>query len=121
MKKAFTLIEILIVVILLGILAAVVIPQFVDQTAVVNKNAAATEVANLNSAWQQYVAAGMADSDDATPINAATFTAACQALLDGHYIDTLPTSTKYEGWTLEFTQGATPQQSKFAATEVAAG
>ena len=30
LKKAFTLIEILIVVILLGILAAVVVPQFTD-------------------------------------------------------------------------------------------
>ena len=42
LKKAFTLIEILIVVILLGILAAVVVPQFADTADTARTNAAAT-------------------------------------------------------------------------------
>lgn len=112
MKKAFTLIEILIVVILLGILAAVVIPQFVDQTAVVNQNACATEVANLNSAWQQYVAAEMAAGR--TPATGTDFATACGLLNTGHYIDAIPEDDKYEGYTMVFTPGATAQLGKFS-------
>ncbi len=54
MKTAFTLIEILIVVILLGILAAVVVPQFVDSADSVNLGKAQTDISTLNSVVEHY-------------------------------------------------------------------
>ena len=54
MKTAFTLIEILIVVILLGILAAIVVPQFADSKTTAQKNACKTNVKSLNTASTIY-------------------------------------------------------------------
>ena len=54
MKTAFTLIEILIVVILLGILAAVVVPQFVDSADSVNEGKALTDISTLNSVVEHW-------------------------------------------------------------------
>ncbi|GAF74915.1 unnamed protein product, partial [marine sediment metagenome] len=51
---AFTLIEILIVVILLGILASVVVPQFVDSADTVNEGKALTDISTLNSVVEHY-------------------------------------------------------------------
>lgn len=48
-NAAFTLIEILIVVILLGILAAIIIPQFTDAADDANQAAVDTDVASLQS------------------------------------------------------------------------
>lgn len=90
MKKAFTLIEILIVVILLGILAAVVVPQFVDQTDIARDAAAAQTEATLNNAWQQYVAAQMAADVD---MSAVAPTEA--ALVTGGYIDAAADTGKF--------------------------
>lgn len=110
MKKAFTLIEILIVVILLGILAAVVIPQFVDQTASVNKGAAKSDLGTLNSAWQQYVASTLANGT--TPGVPATYDAAITVLTTGKYLDKAPTPPT--GYTYGISAGAaTAQEMKF--------
>ena len=54
MKTAFTLIEILIVVILLGVLAAIVIPQFSETKAEAQANACKTNVNSLNTAAALY-------------------------------------------------------------------
>ncbi len=51
-RTAFTLIEILIVVILLGILAAIVIPQFADVSDEAALSAAQTDVSTLNTQLQ---------------------------------------------------------------------
>jgi general secretion pathway protein G len=53
-RTAFTLIEILIVVILLGILAAIVIPQFTDTSEQAEDTAAASVESTLNSQTQLY-------------------------------------------------------------------
>ena len=54
LKKAFTLIEILIVVILLGILAAVVVPQFLDTADTARQSAADTTERMLKSQVELY-------------------------------------------------------------------
>lgn len=53
-RTAFTLIEILIVVILLGILAAIVIPQFTDTSEQAEDTAADSIESTLNSQTQLY-------------------------------------------------------------------
>lgn len=53
-NAAFTLIEILIVVILLGILAAIIIPQFTDASDDANLAAQDTDVASLQSLVELY-------------------------------------------------------------------
>jgi len=52
MRKAFTLIEILIVVILLAILAAIVIPMFSDAADQANESAAKTDISTLNTQFE---------------------------------------------------------------------
>lgn len=54
MKSAFTLIEILIVVVLLGILAAVVIPNFTDSADETKQKAELTDLHTLRSQIQLY-------------------------------------------------------------------
>lgn len=56
-SAGLTLLEILIVVILLGILAAIVIPQFVDQSEAVEQAAFFTSMKNIASAMSNYYAA----------------------------------------------------------------
>ena len=56
MRSAFTLIEILIVVILLGILAAIVVPMFTDAAEDTNIAACDTNVSALKTAFQLYTA-----------------------------------------------------------------
>ncbi len=53
-QAAFTLIEILIVVILLGILAAIIIPQFTDAADDANAAAQDTDIASLQSLLELY-------------------------------------------------------------------
>ncbi len=56
MKKAFTFIEVLTVVILLGILAALVIPQFADATADAKVSAQVSDLNTLRTQIQLYKA-----------------------------------------------------------------
>ncbi len=53
-QRAFTLVEILIVVIILGILAALVVPSFVGATEEASENAAIHEVQKLRRAIEVY-------------------------------------------------------------------
>ena len=53
-RKAFTLVEVLIVVIVLGILAAIVIPRFTVSAAEAKKNACAQNVANINTQVERW-------------------------------------------------------------------
>jgi general secretion pathway protein G len=53
-RKGFTLIEILIVVIILGILAAIVIPQFTNASEDARKSSAASQLQTLRSSVELY-------------------------------------------------------------------
>lgn len=72
MKSAFTLIEILIVVILLGILASVVVPQFVDSADSVNEGKALTDISTLNSVVEHWRVKNGAYPTGAYAVAAAT-------------------------------------------------
>lgn len=56
MKKAFTLVEILIVVAILGILAAIVLPQFQSHTQQAKESAAKDNLRILRNAIELYAA-----------------------------------------------------------------
>ena len=53
-RKGFTLVEILIVVIILGILAAVVVPQFTDASSDAKVSAVSTDLQTVRSQLQLY-------------------------------------------------------------------
>lgn len=53
-QKGFTLVEILIVVVILGILAAIVIPQFTDASSQANKARLETDLQTLRSQIELY-------------------------------------------------------------------
>ena len=53
-RKAFTLVEILIVVVILGILAAIVVPKFSGRTEQARQAAAQTQIANFGTALDAF-------------------------------------------------------------------
>ncbi|MCK5113824.1 MAG: prepilin-type N-terminal cleavage/methylation domain-containing protein [Phycisphaerae bacterium] len=97
MKSAFTLIEILIVVILLGILAAVVVPQFVDSADSVNLGKAKTDISTLNSVVEHYRV-----SNGAYPTGTVYATAA-GVLSTANFIQDAPEAP--DGYTYSYASG----------------
>ena len=64
LKKGFTLVEILIVVIILGILAAIVIPQFTSASDDARKNSLTSQVQTLRSQVELYKLQHTSDSSE---------------------------------------------------------
>jgi len=53
-ERGFTLVEIMVVVVILGILAATVIPQFITSTQDAKISAAKTDIANMENAVERF-------------------------------------------------------------------
>lgn len=72
--KGFTLVEILIVVVILGILAAIVVPQFTNASQDAIKGALSSQLQTINSQVELYRVqnAGTLPSDDADPVVGGT-------------------------------------------------
>ncbi len=84
-NSGFTLIEILIVVVILGILAAIVIPQFTDASESARENSSKTNLSALRSQIELYK-----HQTGALPVDLATLAS------DG-YLQAVPTDPANDG------------------------
>ena len=85
--KGFTLVEILIVVVILGILASIVIPQFTDAA---DEARTSSLMSNLQSVRGQI---------ELYEIREGGFPATLQALVDDGYMQSIPTEPFGGSWT----------------------
>ena len=95
--KGFTLVEILIVVVILGILAAIVVPQFTDAANEARGGNLATQEATLETQLELWAARnnGIYPTVAALQADAAGATTAGQGwgpLIDGEYIKSPPSN-----------------------------
>ncbi len=94
-RRAFTLIEILIVVVILGILAAIVIPQFTDASEDAMDASVRSTLQTIRGQIEVYNIQNPASAyDAATPV--ATFWV---PLLEGNYLQTAPKNPMQNGAT----------------------
>ncbi len=95
-RRAFTLIEILIVVVILGILAAIVIPQFTDASEDAMDASVRSTLQTIRSQIELYNIQNPATPYDAATIVDATF---WDPLLQGNYLQTAPKNPMQNGTT----------------------
>ena len=86
-KKGFTLVEILIVVVILGILAAIVIPQFTDASTDAKTSSVKSNLQMLRSQIELY----KINNNDAPPTN-------LDALVTDKYIQQVPAEAFGADW-----------------------
>ena len=87
MRHGFTLIEILIVVVILGILAAIVIPQFTDASLEAASSNLRSQLQTIRSQIELYNVQNPATPYDAATLPGATF---WDPLVQGNYLQTSP-------------------------------
>ncbi len=93
-RHGFTLIEILIVVVILGILAAIVIPQFTDAAAEASRSNLQSQLQTIRSQIELYNVQNPATPYD---INTATDSTFWDPLVQNNYLQTLPKNPLQNG------------------------
>ncbi len=96
-RHGFTLIEILIVVVILGILAAIVIPQFTDAAAEASRSNLQSQLQTLRSQLELWNVQNPADPYDDTITPGPDF---WNNLYQNNYLQTLPKNPLQNGSTL---------------------
>jgi general secretion pathway protein G len=99
-RKAFTLVEILIVVVILGILAAIVVPQFTNATQDAQGGNIQTQLDTLNNQIELYRA-----RNNAYPNNGSLVGYDWLTMIQGGYLKSAP-KNPYNGSTTVAAQGA---------------
>ena len=99
-RKAFTLVEILIVVVILGILAAIVVPQFTNATQDAQGGNIQTQLDTLNNQIELYRA-----RNNAYPNNGTLVGYDWQSMITGGYLKSAP-KNPYNGQSSVGTAGS---------------
>lgn len=90
--KGFTLVEILIVVVILGILAAIVVPQFTNAANEARVGNIATQVSTIENQLELYAAQNNGTYPTVAELNAAAANGETgwSVMIDGNYLKELP-------------------------------
>jgi len=90
--KGFTLVEILIVVVILGILAAIVVPQFTNAANDARRGNVATQVSTLENQLELYAAQNNGTYPTVAELNATATNGETgwSVMIDGNFIKELP-------------------------------
>ena len=94
-RQGFTLIEILIVVVILGILAAIVIPQFTDAAGEASRSNLQSQLQTIRSQIELYNVQNPADAY----VAATALTTFWDPLIQNNYLQTLPKNPLQNGST----------------------
>ena len=98
-QKGFTLVELMVVVVILGILVAIAVPVYNNVSNTAKAKADAANVRILNGALSQYAATKDLDLTNATDIaSEPDITSYIQEVPDSPYGTTTGTSVKFKGY-----------------------
>jgi prepilin-type N-terminal cleavage/methylation domain-containing protein len=122
-QKGFSLIELLIVVAIILIIAAIAIPNLLRARMAANESAAASSIRTINTAEVSYLtaypqtgyAAALANLGGASPCTAAVATA---CLIDNNLATATTAATAKSGYIFAATVGASPNQYEAAGWPV---
>lgn len=108
-KSGFTLVEILIVVVILGILAAIVVPQFTDASTSAKEASLRSNLQTMRSQLELYKAQHSGNLPDTSSEAAFKADMTTKDPNDGYgpYIASLPTNPFNDKATIDFVAGST--------------